>query len=69
MTTATQTNNPLMDGKGIRLARNVRGWTLQRLSDESHVPMWRLWKLEQNLLIPDADDLQKIWSAMSQEKS
>ncbi len=49
----------------IRILRTLRGWTQRTLAEESGVPPWRIWQLEQGLVQPKPEEARRLWNALT----
>ena len=49
----------------MRVARAVRGLTQREIARATGLSVWRVWNLEHGLSEPTADEIVKLWGALS----
>jgi transcriptional regulator with XRE-family HTH domain len=57
--------NPLKDGRAIRLARSILGLSQRELALAAGLTSIRVWKLENGVSQPTAEELARLWGALS----
>jgi hypothetical protein len=54
-----------IDGDAIRIGRTFRHMSQRQLGQATGLPVWRIWKLENNVCRPSQDEIAVILEALS----